>query len=69
VKINILAPIAVLVAGIFLLFGGDAVASSEESIANATGSLIQNKWLAAGLLVAGGLWLYSTTGHFKSITA
>lgn len=66
---KLFAPVLILIAGLFLLFGGDAVASSEENIANSVGSLIQNKWFAIALVFAGGLWLWSTTGHFKRITA
>jgi hypothetical protein len=66
---KIFGPIILVVIGIFLLIGGDAVASSEENVSNAVGSLMSNKFFAVAVLAAGGFWLYSTTGHFKRIAA
>lgn len=66
---NALVPIAVLAVGVILLFGGSALESAEEGVANSVGSILGNTWFALALLIAGGIWLYSTTGHFKHLTA
>jgi hypothetical protein len=66
---NLLVPIGVLAVGLLLLFGGSALENAEEGIANSFGSILGNTWFAVGLLIVGGIWLYSTTGHFKRITA
>lgn len=63
-----IGPIAILGVGIFLLVGGQSVASAEESAANSVGTLASNTWFAAALIFAGALWLWSTTGHFKRIS-
>lgn len=64
---KLFAPIALVALGAFLLIGGSAVANSEENVANAIGNLAANKFFAVAILAAGGLWLYSTTGHFKQL--
>jgi hypothetical protein len=67
--VKIFGPILLLGLGIFLIIGGDAVANSEENVANAVGGLASNTFFAIALIAAGGLWLYMTTGHFKRISA
>ncbi len=66
---KLFGPIILVVIGIFLLIGGDAVASSEENVSSAVGSLVANKFFAFAVLAAGGFWLWSETGHFKRIAA
>jgi len=60
-----LAPWMLIVAGVIFLFAGSSLANIGESIDN----LIASKWTATALIVAGGIWLYVTTGHFRRITA
>lgn len=62
------APIILVVLGIFMLFAGSAVASAEEGAANSLGRLIQNKWVAAGLIIAGALWFASDEGLLSKVT-
>lgn len=64
-----LGPIAFLGAGIFFLIGGSSVASAEENAAQSIGNLASNTWFAVALIVVGGIWLWSTTGHFKRLSA
>lgn len=66
---KILAPIGILIVGIFLLIGGSSLADSEENVSSAIGNLLSNTFFAVALIAAGGLWLYSSTGHFKRISA
>jgi hypothetical protein len=66
---KLIAPIGLLILGIFLVVGGSSVANAEENVANSVGGLASNTWFAVALIAAGGLWLYMTTGHFKRITA
>lgn len=61
------APIILVVLGVFMLFAGSAVASAEEGAANAIGRLLQNKWLAAGLILAGALWFASEEGYLSKL--
>lgn len=68
-KAIMVAPIILVVLGIFMLFAGSAVASAEEGIAGSIGNLLQNKWLAAGLILAGGLWFASEEGLLKKVLA
>ena len=61
------APIILVVLGVFMLFAGSAVASAEEGIANSLGKFIQNKWIAAGLIIAGALWFASSEGYLSKL--
>lgn len=62
-KMILAAPILVLIAGVVLLFAGSAFASAEEGIAASIGKFAQNKWIAVGLIVAGGLWFAHEEGY------
>ena len=61
--------IGLVAAGLIGLFAGSQIASTEEGIANSVGNLLQNTWVAIGLVLAGGFLLYSATGHFKRFSA
>ena len=63
-KATMAAPIVFVVAGILMLFAGSAVASAEEGVASSVGNFIQNKWLAAGMILAGTLWFGYEEGYF-----
>ena len=58
-------PILILLAGIVMLFAGSQLANSEEQIANGIGKFLGSKWVAAGLILAGGLWFASEEGLLK----
>lgn len=59
------APIILVALGILILFGGDAAASAEESIAGSIGRFIQSKWLAFGLIVTGALLFAHDEGYLS----
>ena len=58
-------PIGLVLLGILMLFAGPAVSSAEEGISNSVGNLIQNKWVAVGLILAGALWFAHDEGLIK----
>lgn len=67
-KIGALGGIGLLAIGIFALFAGDQIASTEEGIANSVGNLLSNTWVAIGLITAGSIWLASDLGLLKRIS-
>jgi hypothetical protein len=64
-KAIVAAPFILIVIGVLMLFAGSAVASAEEGAANSIGNFLQNKWVAIGLIAAGGLWVASEEGVFS----
>lgn len=61
-------PIGIVLLGILMLFSGSAVASAEEGVSTSIGNLLQNKWVAVGLILAGGLWFAHDEGLLKRLT-
>lgn len=58
-------PLIVIGLGLVILFVGDKIANVGASVDN----LISSKWTGWALLLGGGFWLYSSTGHFRRITS
>ena len=54
--------------GLFALFAGDQIASTEEGIANSVGNLLSNTWVAIGLILAGVLLFANETGLLQKVT-
>jgi len=61
------APIILVVLGVFMLFAGSGIASAEEGAAMSLGNLLQNKWIAAGLILAGVIWFASEEGYLRKV--
>jgi hypothetical protein len=64
-KWGIIGPVALVALGLFALFAGDSIASTEEGIANSIGNLISNTWVAVGLILAGILLFASNEGYLS----
>jgi hypothetical protein len=54
-KMGLIGPLALVAIGLFALFAGDQIASTEEGVANSVGNLFSNTWVAVGLIIAGAL--------------
>jgi len=65
VKWITVAPIILVVVGLFALFAGGTLASAEEGVANSLGNALSSKWLAVGLITAGALWFASEEGYLQ----
>lgn len=63
-KTAMAAPIVLVVAGIMMLFAGSALANAEQGVASSAGNFLQNKWVAAGMIIAGALWFGYEEGYF-----
>jgi hypothetical protein len=66
-KLGLIGPIALMAIGLFAIFAGSSIASTEESIANSIGNLLSNKWVAIGLIVTGGFILAHNEGYLSKV--